>query len=58
MVTTDQTHLTAPPWGYDSVYGQAGGSLNYPEVVLNDEEAILPRYVIMYPKDGIGKIAK
>ena len=58
VVTTDQTHLTAPPQGYDSVYGQPGSSLNYPEIVLYDEEAILPRYVIMYQKDGICKIAK
>ena len=59
VVTTDQTHLTAPPQGYDSVYGQpAPGCLNYPEIVLFDEASILPRYVIMYQKDGIGKIAK
>ena len=57
LVTTDQTHLTAPPQGYDSVYGQPGGSLNYPEIVLYDEASILPHYVIMYQKDGTGKIA-
>ena len=57
VVTTDQTHLTAPPRGYDSVYGQTGSRLNYPEIVLYDEEAILPRYIIAYQKDGIHKIA-
>eukprot|EP00731_Ephydatia_muelleri_P002147 Em0001g2147a len=58
VVQTDQTHLIAPPPGYDSVYGQSGGSLNYPEIVIYDEASILPRYIIVYQKDGIGKIAK
>ncbi|KAL5516947.1 hypothetical protein EMCRGX_G002404 [Ephydatia muelleri] len=57
IVQTDQTHLVAPPQGYDSVYGQPGGSLNYPEIVIYDEASILPRYVIIYQKDGVGKIA-
>ncbi|KAL5516928.1 hypothetical protein EMCRGX_G002379 [Ephydatia muelleri] len=58
IVQTDQTHLVAPPPGYDSVYGQPGGSLNYPEIVMYDEASILPRYVIVYQKEGIAKIAK
>ena len=58
VVQTDQTHLVAPPQGYDSVYGQPGSALNYPEIVIYDEASILPRYVIIYQKDGIGKIAK
>ena len=37
VVQTNQTHLIAPPPGYDSVYGQPGGSLNYPEIVIYDE---------------------
>ena len=56
-VTKNQPHLTAPPDGYDSVYGKPGESLNYPEIVLFEEASILPRYVILYTKDGIGKIA-
>ena len=58
VVQTDQTHLAAPPPGYDSVYGQPGSSLNYPEIVIYSEASILPRYVIMYRKDGIDKIAQ
>ena len=60
VVTTNHTHLTAPPPGYDSVYGQAaaGGSLKYSEIVLYEEVPILPRYIIMYEKDGIGNIAR
>ena len=55
--THDQTKLKAPPPGYDSVYGQHGGRLNYDEIVLYNEDAILPKYVIMYQKDGVGQIA-
>ena len=58
IVQTDQTYLVAPPPGYDSVCGQPGGSLNYPEIVIYDEASILPRYVIVYQKEGIAKIAK
>eukprot|EP00731_Ephydatia_muelleri_P002163 Em0001g2163a len=58
VVQTNQTHLVTPPQGYDSVYGQPGHALNYPEIVIYDEASILPRYVIVYQKDGIMKIAK
>jgi len=43
--------LTQPPPGYDSVYGQVGSDLNYPEIVLYDSDAVLPRYIIIYQKD-------
>ena len=56
--TKNQIHLTAPPDGFDSVYGKPGHNLNYPEVVLFDEASILPSYIIMYKRDGIEKIAK
>ena len=58
IVKNDQTTLTAPPQGYDSVYGQHGSSLNYDEIVLYKSEAILPTHVVVYIKDGIHKIAK
>ena len=38
------------------VLGAPGVDLNYPEIV--GEAAILPRYVIMYTKDSIHRIAK
>ena len=53
----DNKQLTSPPQGYDSVHGQTGGSLNYEEIVLYQPDAILPRYIIVYQKDGIRKIA-
>ena len=58
VVQMDQTHLAAPPPGYDSVYGKPGSSLNYPEIVTYHETSILPCYVIVYQRDGIEKIAK
>ena len=57
-VTQDQSSLRSPPQGYDSVYGQKGGSLNYDEIVLYRPEPILPKYVIVYQKNGVGKIAQ
>ena len=56
---TDEPNRQAPPPGYDSVYGQKGthhggiGSLNYDEIAIYGiSEAILPKYVIVYSKDG------
>lgn len=48
--------LNGPPAGYDSIYGVAGGSLNYPELVVPDSDAVLPRYIIVYKKDGVIKL--
>ena len=45
--------LTGPPQGYDSVYGQVGSKLNYPEIVLYNPHAVMPRYIIVYKKDGV-----
>ncbi len=56
-VTKDMQHLKAPPPGFHSVMGTAGGMLNFPELVVYRGEAALPRYIIVYNKDGIGKIA-
>lgn len=50
------SRMTQPPHGYNSVYGQQG-CLNYDEIVLYNSRAILPRYVIIYEKDGIKQIA-
>ena len=58
IVQNDQTTLTAPPQGHDSVYGRRGGSLNYDEIVLYKSEALLPTHIVVYTKDGIHKIAK
>ena len=58
VLTKTNENLPGPPQGYDSVHGQAGHSLNYDELVLHHEESILPKYVIMYQKDGVRKIAK
>ncbi len=54
----DDTSLQGPPVSYHSIYGEAGGSLNYEEIVLPGADAILPRHLIVYRKDGVAKIAK
>ena len=54
---TDNVHLKGPPSGYDCVYGQEGSSLNYAEIVVYNPDAVLPRYIIVYKKDGVHKIA-
>ena len=57
-LTTDNVTLKGPPHGYDSVYGQMGGSLKYAEIVVYNPDAVVPRYIIVYQKDGEHKIAK
>ena len=44
---TDQS-LKGPPPGCDCVYGQVGGDLNYPEIVVYKEGAVMPRYIVVY----------
>ncbi len=53
----DDANLKAPPQGFDSVYGQPGVRLNYEELVVYNPDAALPKCIIVYQKDGIGKIA-
>lgn len=38
----------APPAGYDSVHGQTGAVLNFDEVVVYKDEAVIPRFVLIY----------
>ncbi|KAF8428873.1 ADP-ribosylation [Boletus edulis BED1] len=49
-MTQDNTRLTAPPPGYDSVLAEVslGGSLNYDELVCYSENAIRPSYLLIY----------
>ena len=42
---------------HPSIKGVAGGSLNFPEIVVYRGDAVLPRYIIVYDKAGAGKIA-
>ena len=52
LTKTDQ-NLQGPPRGFNSVYGQVGQDLNYPEIVLYEPSAVLARYIILYRKDGV-----
>ncbi|EIW84463.1 ADP-ribosylation [Coniophora puteana RWD-64-598 SS2] len=49
-VTRDQQTLQAPPSGYDSVLAEVvpGGTLNYDELVLYNDDAIRPSYLVVY----------
>ena len=59
MATSNMKDLTQPPPGHNSVYGQPGthkagkGSLNYAEVAVYNCSAVLPKFIIVYEKDGI-----
>ena len=56
-LVVDNVDLQGPPPGYDSVFGQVGSRLNYAEIVVYNPDAVFPRYIIMYRKDGEHKIA-
>jgi len=43
----DQT-LTQPPNGYHCVVGEVGKNLNYDELIIYNEGAVLPLYLIIY----------
>ena len=45
-----QLHLpdNKPPPSYDSVVGEVGDNLNYDELVVYSEHAVLPEYMIIY----------
>jgi len=49
-LTQDDTSLTEPPPGYDSVLAEVvpGGALNYDELVVYQNEAVRPSYLVMY----------
>lgn len=56
----DDESLTSPPKGYDSVHGKGGSksTLNYDEIVIYHPDSVLPRYILVYRKDGTNKIAR
>lgn len=44
----DQPKLLNPPPGYDSVLGEVGKKLNYPELVIFNQDGALPSYIVIY----------
>ena len=54
----DNTKLAEAPDGFNSVYGEKGGSLNYDEIVVFDSGAVWPQYAVVYELNGVDKIAK
>lgn len=57
-LTSDNEKLKGPPQGFDSVYGKVGVRLNYEELVVYNPDATLPKYIVVYKKDDVQKIAK
>ncbi|KAF9812472.1 hypothetical protein IEO21_06190 [Rhodonia placenta] len=47
-LTENDSSLTKPRDGYDSVIGEVGGKLNYDELVVYNNDAIRPSYLVMY----------
>ncbi|KAI0337036.1 hypothetical protein BDW22DRAFT_1340582, partial [Trametopsis cervina] len=47
-MTQDNTSMTAPPAGFDSVLAEKGARLNHDELVVYCNEAIRPSYLVMY----------
>lgn len=45
---TDDTTLTDAPPGYDSVLGEVGQNLNYDEIIVYNQDAVLPSYMVVY----------
>lgn len=54
MATADMTSLTSPPSGYDSVSASPSHhrGMNYPEVAVYQEAAVMPRYIVVYQHEG------
>ncbi|CAI2174729.1 1670_t:CDS:2 [Funneliformis geosporum] len=49
LIQADKS-LTGPPKNYDSVVGEPGSLLNYDELVVYNESACIPQYLIVYEK--------
>mmetsp|Transcript_1163 Transcript_1163/g.3490 ORF Transcript_1163/g.3490 Transcript_1163/m.3490 type:complete len:351 (-) Transcript_1163:146-1198(-) len=46
--TTAAQLPAGPPPGFDSLVGEVGDNLNYDEIVLYDEAAVLPQFLVIY----------
>ncbi|THH10709.1 hypothetical protein EW145_g1159 [Phellinidium pouzarii] len=47
-LTQNNTALTAPPAGYDSVLGERGGALTDDELIVYTSDAVRPSFLLMY----------
>lgn len=52
---TGNQQRTSPDQGYNSLYGHAGGSLNYDELCLYTDQACVPEFIIVYTRDGVDR---
>jgi hypothetical protein len=47
-LTQENRTLTGPPVNYDSVVGEPGTSLYYDELIVYNESACIPQYLVVY----------
>ncbi|KIO18857.1 hypothetical protein M407DRAFT_61026, partial [Tulasnella calospora MUT 4182] len=47
-LTQDNPALTGPPAGYHSVFGESGNAFNYEELVVYNDDAIRPSWLVVY----------
>ena len=59
LLSKNDQSLKGPPQGFDCIYGKAGPTscLNYDEIVVHNPDSVMPRYVVVYQRDGVDKIA-
>lgn len=50
VLREDNSRLTSPPQGYDSVIGEVRGRLNSDELVVYTNDAIRPTWLVMYQR--------
>jgi len=48
ITKVNMVELLSPPRGFHSVTGEPGKDLNYPEVVIWEERAIVPKFIVFY----------
>jgi len=46
--TNDKKDYTCAPPGFDSILGETGDSLNFDEVVVYEDDAIRPSWLVIY----------
>ncbi len=48
VTQVNSSGMKAPPYGYNSVYGEPGKDLNYPELVIYDQRGAKATYLVLY----------
>ena len=54
----NMTMLRDAPKGFHSVHGKVGGALNYEEIVVYNDQCILPLAILVYQLEGVDRLIK